>query len=162
MPTTSLSNQFSIDLLNGDHNFSAAGGLAYYMLLIKPGAAGAYDKTLANVGTPGSGTPSTTNVGTDEASGSGYTSGGFALTNAGVAGYGDDGVATFTTSPSWPSATFSAICGVIYTKDGSLGAAGRVVGVYDFGGTQTVSGGTFSVTLPTPGASTGLIRVGST
>lgn len=158
MATTTQTDQFKVDLFNGGHNFKTSGGLAYKMLLIKPSPSGSYDKTLQNVGTPGTGTPSVTNVGTDEASGSGYTSGGVALANVSAALYGDTAVVTFSANPSWNPATFSAVCGVIYTSDSTLGTAGRVVAVFDFGGTQAVSNGAFTVTLPTPAAGTGLIR----
>lgn len=160
MATTTLANQFKLDLLNGGHSFKASGGLTYKMLLIKVSPAGTYDKTLTNVGTPGAGTPSTSNVGTDEVTGTGYTSGGFTLTNVAPALYTDDAVETFSVNPNWTGASFSAVAGVIYTTDSTLGTAGRVVAVYDFGGTQTVAAGTFTVTLPTAGASTGLIRLG--
>ena len=158
MGTTAQSDTFKVDLYNGGHNFKASGGLTYKLLLIKASPTGTYDQTLANVGTPGSGTPSTTNVGTDEVSGAGYTTGGVTLTNGGVTLYGDTAVATFTGSPSWSSATFSASAAVIYTTDSSTGTAGRVVGVFDLGGVQTVSGATFTLTIPVVGASTGLIR----
>lgn len=158
MATTTQTDQFKVDLYNGAHNFKASGGLTYKMLLIKPSPSGTYDKTLTNVGTPGSGTPTTANVGTDEASGAGYTSGGFTLTNVSAALYTDTAVVTFSVNPNWTGATFSAIAGVIYTSDSTLGTAGRTVAVFDFGGTQSVSAGTFTVTLPTAAAATGLIR----
>lgn len=158
MPTTTQTDQFKIDVYNGAHSFKASGGLTYKMLLIKSGATGAYDKTLTNVGTPGTGSPSTSNVGTDEASGAGYTTGGFTLTNVAPTLYTDTAVVTFSVNPSWTTATFSVICGVIYTSDSTLGTAGRTVAVFDFGGTQAVSAGTFTVTLPVAAAATGLIR----
>jgi hypothetical protein len=158
MATTVQTNTFKVDLFNGGHNFSLSGGLAYKMLLIKPSPSGAYDKTLANVGTPGSGAPSVTNVGTDEVSGSGYTTGGFALTNVSAALYTDTAVVTFSANPVWNPSTLSAIAGVIYTTDSTKGTAGRTVAVFDFGGTQTDSNGSFTVNLPTAAAATGLIR----
>lgn len=158
MATTALTNQFKVDVLNGGHNFKTSGGIAYKMLLIKVSPSGTYNNTLTNVGTPGSGTPTTANVGTDEASGTGYTSGGFALTNVSAALYTNTGCVTFSVNPNWTSATFSAVAGVIYTTDSTLGTAGRTVAVYDFGGTQTVSAGTFTVTLPSAGTS-GLVTI---
>lgn len=159
MATTTQTDQFKVDLYNGGHSFSSAGGLTYKALLIKVSPSGAYDKTLANVGTPGSGTPSPTNVGTDEVTGAGYTSGGFTLTNVSAALYADTAVATFSANPSWgPSATISATAMVIYTTDTTRGTGGRTVCIFDFGGTQTVTAGTFTVTLPIVSATTGLIR----
>lgn len=159
MGTTAITLQFKQDTLNGGHNFKVSGGIAYKALLIKATPTGTYNNTLTNVGTPGSGSPSVSNVGTDEASGTGYTTGGVALTNSAVILSGSTACATFATNPSWASATFSASGLVVYTNDSTLGTAGRVVGYYDFGGAQTVTGATFTVTLPTDAAGTALIQV---
>ena len=150
-------DQFKVDLFNGGHNFSVL-GLVYNALLIKPSPTGNYDKTLTNVGTPGSGPPNTANVGTDEVSGSGYTSGGFTLTNVPAQLFADTSVVTFSVNPSWGPASFSASKVVIYTADPTKGTAGRTVAVFDLGGVQTVTNNTFTVTLPTAAAATGLIR----
>lgn len=159
MPTTTPTDDYRRALLEGGHNFKSSGGIAYKMLLIKPSPSGAYDQTLSNVGTPGSGTPSTSNVGTDEASGTGYTSGGFALTNVSPALSSHVATASFSANPTWTGASFSAIASVIYTSDSTIGAAGRTQGVYDFGGTQTVSAGTFTVVLPSNTSTLAIIRV---
>jgi len=159
MATTTVTNDFRRALLEGGHNFKA-GGLAYKMLLIKPSPTGTYDQTLGNVGTPGSGSPSTSNVGTDEASGTGYTSGGVALgTNTAPAVSSNVATTTWATNPSWTSASFSAIAAVIYTADATLGSANRTVSVHDFGGTQTVSSGTFTVVLPSNTSTLAILRI---
>lgn len=159
MPTTTVTNDFRRALLEGGHNFKVA-GIAYKMLLIKPSPTGTYDQTLLNVGTPGTGSPSTTNVGTDETSGTGYTSGGVGMgTNTAPAISSNVATTTWATNPTWTSASFSAICGVIDTADSTIGSAGRTVGVFDFGGTQTVSAGTFTVVLPSNTSSTAILRI---
>jgi hypothetical protein len=158
MATTTNTQDYKRALLEGGHNFKVA-GLAYKMLLIKVAPAGAYDSTLANVGTPGAGSPSTTNVGTDEVVGTGYTSGGFALTNVAPAISSGVATASFSVNPSWSGATFSATSAVIDTADATTGVAGRTVGSYDFGGTQTVTAGTFTVVLPTNSSTLALIRI---
>lgn len=159
MATTGLTANFKLNLLTAGHNFNAAGGLTYKMLLIKAAPSGTYDQTLANVGTPGTGTPSTTNVGTDEVSGTGYTTGGFTLTNVNPALSSNVATTSFSVNPSWAGATFSATSAVIYTNDATLGSAGRTVGNYDFGGTQTVSSGTFTVVIPANASGTAIIRI---
>jgi hypothetical protein len=159
MATTALTANFKLNLLTGGHNFNASGGLAYKMLLIKNSPAGTYDQTLANVGTPGTGTPSTTNVGTDEVSGTGYTTGGFALTNVNPALSSNVATTSFSANPTWSTATFTTSCAVVYTNDATLGSAGRTVGVYDFGGNQSVSAGTFTVVIPANTNSTAIIRI---
>jgi hypothetical protein len=154
MPTTTLTDKFKTDSLNGIHNFAGASPKIYKMLLIKSGAAGAYDKTLQNVGTPGSGLPGPTNVGTDEVVGTGYTSGGQAMAGVSVTLRTDTACVDWSTNPTWANATISAICAVIYET-----STGDVVGVFDFGGTFTSTAGNFTVSLPTPGAATSIVRI---
>lgn len=135
-------------------------GDAFKLLLIKVSPTGTYGAANTNAGTPGTGTPSSSNVGTDEASGTGYTSGGFALTNINPAVSGTQAFWQFSTNPSWTSATFSTVAGFLYntaTRFGSI--ANRALAVFDFGGTQTVSNGTFTLTQPTNGAGTALLQI---
>jgi len=156
MATTCITDKFKTDALNGVHNFAGGSPKTYKFLLIKPAPAGAYDKTLQNVGTPGpgGGTPSVTNVGTDEASGTGYTSGGATMGAATVSLQTDTATVDFSGNPSWTGASFSAVCGVLYES-----VSKDVVAVFDFGGTITCTSGTFTVTLPASGASTSLVRL---
>jgi hypothetical protein len=48
---------------------------------------------------------------------------------------------------------------VVFTTDNTLGTAGRTVGSFDFGGTQTVSAGTFTVVIPTNSSTLAIIRI---
>jgi hypothetical protein len=140
---------------------------AFSILLIKATPTHTFDATQTNVGTPGTGGPTTANVGTDETSGTGYTTGGFALTNVGPSLPGTPtGVATvsFSPNPSWTSATFSTTAAIIYNTSTRLGAAatplnGRTVAVYDFGGTQTVSSGTLTLIMPTNDGTNAILRI---
>lgn len=135
-------------------------GDVFQLLLIKPGATGVYDATLTNVGTPGTGTPSTSNVGTDmvSTSGTGYSI--FTLTSTQPLVTGGVAYWTPAVNPNWASATFSATAAVLFNSSTRLGGvAGRTVGVFDLGGTQTVSGGTFTLVLPTDTNSAALVRI---
>ena len=121
-------------------------GDVFKIALVKVAPSLTYSATQTNIGTPGSGTPSTSNLGTDEASGTGYTSGGLALTNV---------------TPALSSTTAA----IVYNTNIRLGAAatpfsGRTVGVYDFGGTVS-SGtlGTLTLTMPVNAAGTALIQL---
>lgn len=142
-------------------------GDPFKLLLIKSASpSGTYDGTLKNVGTPGTGSPTTSNVGTDEASGTGYTTGGVALTNSGPVSTNPttSAAVSFSNTIQWTAATLSVICAVIYNTVAGLGAAatpivGRVVSVHDFGGTQSVTAGTLTLTPPTQDGTTGLIRI---
>lgn len=147
-------------------------GDIFKMLLIKASPTRAFDGSQSNVGTPGTGSPTVTNVGTDETSGTGYTSGGFTLTNITPAVGSTAGYWSFTTNPSWTSASFSATAGIIYNSVARLGssangitanasgsAVNRSISVHDFGGTQTVSSGTFTVLLPTNAQGTAILQI---
>lgn len=139
-------------------------GDAFKLALIRVTPSLTYSATQTNVGTLGTGTPTTANVGTDEASGAGYTTGGIALTNVTPALSSTTATTSFSPSPSLTSATISVTAGIIYNTSTRLGAAatplnGRCVGVYDFGGTQTVTGGTITFTMPSNAAGTAIIQV---
>ena len=93
---------------------------------------------------------------TGEVSGAGYTTGGVSVTNANSAGL------TSTTAFWTPSASiaftsvtlstaFDAV--MIYSTTDS----DRNLGVFTFG-SQTITAGTFTLTMPTHDSSTGLIR----
>lgn len=93
---------------------------------------------------------------TGEVSGSGYSAGGVAVTNANTAGL------TSTTAYWTPSATISFgtvtlgtsfDCVMIYSTTDS----NRNIGTYTFGGT-TITAGVFSLSQPVNDASTGLVR----
>lgn len=138
----------------------------FQMILIKTAPTRTFDHTQTNAGTPNVGTPGVANVGTDETTGTGYTSGGTALTNVGPSLPGNP-VTTATISfsnPSWTTASFSATAAVIQNTTTRLGGAaaplnGRTTSVHDFGGTQTVSSGTFTVIMPTNDGSNALLRI---
>lgn len=148
--TTTAANSYKAEILQGIHLAADV----YKIALIKAGAIGNYGASNTNVGTPGTGVPSVSNLGTDEVAGTGYTSGGNILTGYSVTITGSVARLDFA-SPSWPSATISATGGIIYNST----RANKVVAVYDFGGTITSTNGTFSVVMPTVGDGTSLLRI---
>lgn len=134
------------------------------MLLIKVGPTRTFDGTQTNVGTPGSSAPTATNVGTDETSGTGYTSGGTALTNVTPSLSSTTAITNFSPNPSWTGASFSTTAGIIWNTSARLGAAatplnGRTISVHDFGGTQTVTSGTFTAVMPVAAAGTAILQI---
>jgi hypothetical protein len=139
-------------------------GDALKLLLIKVGPGRTFDHTQTNVGTPGAGGPTATNVGTDECAASGgYSSGGIALVNTSPVVVSGSGVGTFS-NVSWSSATISTTAAVIYNNEKRAGAGatpinGRSISVHDFGGTQTVTGGTLTLVMPVADQTTGLLRI---
>lgn len=126
----------------------------YKFVLIKPGHTGVYDTTLTAGGTPGTGTPSTSNIGTDEVAASGtYSSGGITITALSASLQGTTGCLDFTI-PDVTGATISAVGGVIVNSSRS----NAVVAIMDFGGTVTSTNSTFACVEPAVGASTSMIR----
>lgn len=143
-------------------------GDAFKFALVKVSPATTFGPTMTNIGTPGSSASSTSNLGTDEAAtGTGYTSGGIALTNVTPALSSTTATTSFSPSPSLTlSGVFSCTAGIIYNTSTRLGAAaaplnGRTVGVYDFGGTVSVGsgGGTITFTMPVNAAGTAIIQL---
>jgi hypothetical protein len=139
-------------------------GDVFKILLIKAAPATTFGASQTNVGTPGSGASSTSNVGTDETSGTGYTSGGADLVNVNPDLSGTTAKTSFGANPSWAGASFSTTAAIIYNSSTRLGGAatplnGRTVSVHDFGGTQTVTAGTFTLILPTNDAANAILRI---
>lgn len=114
-------------------------------------------------GTYGAATTNYSNLtgNSDEVSGTGYTAGGQALSaNITPATSGTQAFWQWTVNPSWTSATFSTSGCLIYNTAARLaGTANRAVYVGSFGGTQTVTAGTFTVLQPTNGAGTSLLQL---
>lgn len=80
----------------------------------------------------------------------GYTRQGLASVSWTAAGL----VVTFTASnPSWPSATFTAVYGWIHdeTASSATDATRPLLALFDFGGAQSVSGSTFTLTVNASG-----------
>src|SRR5262245_30083420 len=135
--TTAMCTSFKAELLQAVHNFAASTGNAFKFALIKATPTGTYGAASTNY--------SNITGNSDEVSGTGYTATGFVLTNVTPTTSGTTAYTTFSANPSWTSATFSASAGMVYNTS----ASGKACSTHDFGGTQTVSAGTFTVVLPT-------------
>ena len=102
------------------------------------------------------GTSTTAYSATNEVVGTGYTIGGTTLSGFNVTTSGTTAILDFTTDPSWENATITARGALIYNSSKS----NKAVYVLDFGSDITSTNGTFTVTLPAPDATNGLIRLG--
>ena len=128
-------------------------------------ASGTVNASQTNVGTPGTGAPSTSNIGTAEVSGTNYTAGGVTVTNAtaptSTNSSSTAGVAYWTPSASitYTTVTLGTAfdCVVLYNST----QGGKVISVHTFG-SQTVTSGTFTLTMPSTTTSTALIRLATT
>jgi hypothetical protein len=138
-----MCTSFKVELLKGQHNFSAAGGHAFNIALFKAAAA------------LGAGT--TVYGATNEVGNTGsYSAGGLALTNVDPSSSGTTAMATFSANPSWSNVTFTDCTqALIYNTNGGNN---RAVAVLDFGGNQVVTAGTFTINLPPVTSTTALLR----
>jgi len=149
--TQAMCTSFKVDLLNAVHAFNGTGVPAHTV-----STADTFKAALFT--TAGSlGAATTAYSSTNEVSGTGYTAGGVAVT------FGTAPSSTSTTAFITPSASivFSSVtlttafdaC-LIYNSSQS----NKAVSVHTFG-SQTVTAGTFTLTMPTNDSSTGLIRL---
>jgi len=91
---------------------------------------------------------------TGEVSGSGYASGGEAVTVLGAILSGTTAVVSFE-DVAWLGAEFTARGALLYNETSD----NRAVAVLDFGADRTVSGGAFTVQMPPADATSALIRI---
>jgi hypothetical protein len=144
--TLTLSKASTGAISGGTLSFAAD---SYSIALVKTSPGGTFDATMTNY----------SSLSSDEvSSGSGYTTGGIALTSAGAVTSGTTAIMDFA-DVSWTSASFSCTGAVIYqTNARAEGVTGRVVSTHSIGDT-TVSSGTLSLIFPTPDASNAIIRL---
>ena len=157
-----LTDTFKEELLGGYHSFNASGdtpaGSAFKIALYSSGSANLGTTTTQWVvaSTP---TADPTNTYEVTTTGSGYSSGGKALTNTGVA---KSTVTSYTdfSDVSWTSASFTARGCLIYNSSTISGlTTDAAVCSIDFGGDKTVSSGTFTIQFPTNDSSSAIIRI---
>ena len=149
--TQSMCTSFLSELMQGLQNFTTSTGNSFKAALY-----------LAAATINASTTQFTTS---NEVSGTGYTSGGIAVTNGTSPTFSNAsataGVAYWTPSASltYSSVTlttaFDAV--LIYISTNS----NRAVSVHTFG-SQTITAGTFTLTMPTNSTTTGLLRLSTT
>lgn len=85
-----------------------------------------------------------------EASGTGYTTGGQALTSVTVSTSGT--VTTFDAAdPAWASSSIAANTAVFYDAQGGTDSTNIPIAYWDLGGTQTSASGTFTLTINASG-----------
>jgi hypothetical protein len=166
--TQSMVTGFMGKLMTGTHNFgvgvvraTTAADTYYGALLL---ASGTFNAASSNyTGTIGATTMS------GEVSGTGYTAGGVAITNAtpptATNSSATAGVAFWTPSASITytsvtlSTAFDAV--MIYNATQGTGGAYPAVSIHTFG-SQTITAGTFTLTMPSNTTTTALIRLATT
>ena len=150
-PVTALSNAFKLELLKGNHDFDND---TFRVALIKENPSGTYDAT----------TVAYTDLGSDQASGTGYT-GTFDTVSTGAeaaiaTGYpqmdGTTAVMDFDDAV-FTNVTVQADGCILYNPNADSSA--NVIAVFDFGGTVSATAGDFTIQFPAPGASTSILRL---
>jgi hypothetical protein len=139
-----MCTSFKVELFRAGHNFSASGGHTFKCALAT--AAATLDATTTNYSAIGA---------NEVAAAGGYSAGGFTLTNVDSSSSGTTAMQTFSTNPSWSNVSFTCSQALIY----NVSQGNKSVAVLDFGGSQTVSAGTFTINIPSLTATTALLRL---
>jgi hypothetical protein len=155
--TQAICDSFRVDLLNGTHAFGAQGANGTSTVTTKDVFKAALFLASATIDRS-----TTVYANTGELAGTGnYTQGGVTVTNATApAKTGGTGIVAFWTpsaSLSWANLTSSGAFDAMLLYNSS-NTAGNAVAVFTFG-SQSVTAGTFTLTMPTNDLSTGLIRL---
>lgn len=130
---------FKVNLLKGLENFNTGSPYTYKIALYTANA--------------DLGANTVTYTSSNEVTGSGYTSGGLALTPTIPASSNATAYISFA-NVSWPSSSFTARGALIYNSNTSAAVA-----VLNFGSDKTVSNQTFTITFPAATSDTAVIRI---
>lgn len=136
-----MCTSFKVELMTGTHNFTNSSGNAFKLALYTSSA------TL--------GAATTAFSATNEVSGTGYSSGGGALTNVTPTSSGTTAFTDFA-DLTFSSATVTANGALIFNDTASGDPA---VCVLAFGGDKTSTNGDFTIQFPTADASNAIIRI---
>ena len=142
--TSAICNSFKVEILKGEHNFTATSGNTFNLALYTSSA------TLNKSTTAYSSTNEISNT-----SGSAYSAKGKALTSVTPVLSTDTAVCDFA-DVSWTSASFTANGCLIFNDSHSSDAA---VCAIAFGSDKTVTSGTFTIQFPTADADNAIIRI---
>ena len=144
-----VTTSFKVELLQGVHNFGPTSPDTFYIALYTSVATLNATTTAYSTGLVG-----------QVENGSGYTTGGQALTisQTPTAANNSSGLPTayvsFATA-TWPSASFTARGALIY----NFTEGNKSVAVLDFGADKTVTDATFTITFPTADANSAIVRI---
>jgi hypothetical protein len=149
--TQAMCTSFLGELLTGTHNFTTGTGDSFKAALFLSSAT-------INAGT-------TVYSSTGEVSGAGYTAGGVAVTN-GTSPLSSNTSTTAGTAYWTPSASIVYTSVTLTTAFNALllyntSKSNKAVSVHTFGD-QTITAGTFTLTMPTNNTSTALLRLATT
>jgi len=158
--TTAVCNQFKADVLGMAVH---AAGNTYKLVLVRLSHAGTYGAGTISVGATvdGTGTPTTSLLGTDAIHSGNSTMGTYGVTGFTLSGFSaslqsSTGCLDFSAPSAATGTTISAVGALLYN---STQATGKTLAAYDFGGTIASTAGNFTISVPSVGASTSMIRI---
>lgn len=147
--TQAMCTSFKTDLLNGTHSFGTAP--------VRATTSADTFKAALYLTTATVNSTTTAYSATGEVSGTNYTAGGIAITSWNTpAATGTTAFTTPTASFSWSSVTLSTAFDAVLIYNSSQ--SNKAVSVHTFG-SQTITAGTFTITMPTNDATNGLLRI---
>jgi hypothetical protein len=150
--TQAVCDSFRLDLLNGIHAFGTS--------VVRAGTGADTFKAALYLVSATYNRSTTAYSATGEASGSGYTAGGVTVTNATApANTGGTGIVAFWTPSAsfvWTTVTLSTAFDTVLLYNSTN--SNKAVGVFTFG-SQTVTAGTLTITMPSNDLTNGLIRI---
>jgi hypothetical protein len=142
-----MCTSFKKQLLEGAHDFRAAGGDTFYMALYTDSA------TLTAATTAYTASGETTNT-----AGTAYVAGGQALANVNPTSTGTTAFTDFD-DEVWSSASFTARGALIYNTTPAHTYTDPSVLVLDFGSDKTASAGDFTIVFPTADSTSAILRI---
>lgn len=150
--TQAMTNSFKVDILSGGMNFNTTNRA------LSSNTQDTFKLALYTSSASLDATTTAYSATNEVASGSGYTTGGNTLTVSQVpTSSGTPSTTAYInfSNTSWSSASFSADGALIYNSTNS----NKSVAVLSFGGTKTVTSGTFTIQFPTAGTGTSIIQI---
>ena len=133
-------DSFKNELFLATHNFSSTAGNTFKLALYTT--------------VSGFSTGTTNYITTNEASGTGYSTGGTTLTNLGSTVAQNISFVSFN-NVTFSTATLTASCCLIYNSTQS----NKAVVVLDFGGSKTSTNGDFTIQFPTANSTSAVLRI---
>lgn len=150
--TQGIATSFKVEILSGIHALSTS--------VVRAGTTPDSFKAALYLASATTGPANTEYTSTGEVSGAGYPAGGVALVGAqdwvAPSSTGTTAFSTPTESITYPAVTLTTPFDAVMIYNTTQGD--KAVGVFTFG-SQTITAGTFTLTMPTNDATTGLLRI---
>jgi len=152
--TQAMCTSFKQEILQGIHNFTSGSGGG---TTTTTGSGNAF-KIALFTSSASLGASTTAYSTSNEASGTGYSAGGAALTNVTPTTSSTTALTDFA-DVTWSSSSITARGAVIYNSSTAAGSADRAVLVLNFSEDKASSSGDFTITFPAADSSSAIIRI---